>query len=148
MATDNKTLVRQLTEEVWNNGNVDQVDELAATNLVSHDPNFPISNGPQGLKQHVKQIRTAFPDLRETIENTISDGDTVVTRWSCRGTHKGNLLGIGPSGKNCNVTGITIHRLQNNKIVETHTNFDALGLLQQIGVVQQNVLQPKGRTAT
>ena len=87
MATDNKTLVRQLTEEVWNNGNVDQVDELAATNLVSHDPNFPISNGPQGLKQHVKQIRTAFPDLRVTIENTISDGDTVVTRWSCRGPH-------------------------------------------------------------
>ncbi len=89
MATDNKTLVRQLTEEVWNTGNLDQVDQLVANNLVSHDPNLPIANGPQGLKQHVKQIRTAFPDLRVTIENTISDG-----------------------------------------------------------VVQQNILQPKGRTAT
>jgi len=72
-----------------------------------------------------------------TIEDIIAEGETVMTRWSCRGTHKGDLRGIAPTGKQINISGVTIARLANGKFVEGWVNWDALGLMQQLGVVPE-----------
>lgn len=91
--------------------------------------------GREGFKQFVLMYRSAFPDMHITIEDQIAEGDKVVSRWTARGTHQGELMGIPPTGKQATVTGINIERFANGKFVEEWSNFDALGLLQQLGVV-------------
>ncbi len=138
MSEANKNVVRRLFEEVWNNGNLPVADQLFAPNYVHHDPSTPdVGRGPESEKKRATLYRTAFPDLRLTAEDIIAEGETVVARWSCRGTHKGDLSGIAPTGKQFDISGITIVRLDNGKMVEGFVNWDALGLMQHLGVVPQ-----------
>ncbi len=131
---ENKALSRRLIEEVWNQGNLAVIDELTAPNYVDHDPTRPI-HGPEGMKQFVSMYLTAYPDTHFTIEDQIAEGDRVVTRWTARGTHKGPLMGIPPTGKQVTVAGISIDRVVNGKLVEDWSSYDALGMMQQLGVV-------------
>jgi len=133
---ENKTMDRRFYEEVWNGGNLAVVDEFVAANYVDHDPQpTGALEGVEGIKQSVTMYRTAFPDAHFTIEDQIAEGDLLVTRWRARGTHQGPLMGIPPTGKPAMVTGISITRWASGKVVEGWTNFDALGLLQQLGAV-------------
>ena len=131
---ENKANDRRLIEEGWNQGNTAVFDELLAANYVAHDPTGPI-HGPEGFKQFYATYRTAFPDTHLAIEDQIAEGDKVTTRWTGTGTHQGPLMGIPPSGKHVTVTGITITRFADGKAVEAWFNFDALGMLQQIGAI-------------
>ena len=79
--------------------------------------------------------RSAFPDTQMTVEDSIAEGDNVVTRCTARGTHQGELLGISPSGNRVEVTGISIDRIEGGKFVESWSNYDTLGMMQQIGAV-------------
>ena len=97
-----------------------------------HEPDEDV-RGIEGLTQFVSMIRSAIPDLRITIEDDMAEGDKVVTRWIGQGTHQGELLGIAPTGNQVTFTGITIHRIEDTKIVEEWSNWDALGVRQQIG---------------
>jgi steroid delta-isomerase-like uncharacterized protein len=137
MSTEqNKAMDRRVYEEVWNGGNLAVIDELVAANYVDHDQEPPGAlEGVEGLKQSVTMYRTAFPDVHFTVEDQIAEGDRVVTRWTARGTHQGAFMGIPPTGKQAMVTGISITRVASGKVVEGWTNFDALGLLQQLGAV-------------
>jgi steroid delta-isomerase-like uncharacterized protein len=138
MSEQNKTNVRRLFEEVWNKGNVSVADELFATTYTHHDSSTPdVGRGPDSEKKRVTLYRNAFPDLRLTIDDMIAEGETVVARWSCRGTHKGELNGIAPTGKQVNITGVSIARFTNGKMFEGYVNWDALGLMQQLGVVPE-----------
>ncbi|HKF35863.1 MAG TPA: ester cyclase [Ktedonobacteraceae bacterium] len=133
---ENKAMDRRFYEEVWNGGNLAVVDEFVAANYVDHDPQpTGAVEGVEGIKQSVTMYRTAFPDAHFTIEDQIAEGDLLVTRWRARGTHQGPLMGIPPTGKPAMVTGISITRWASGKVVEGWTNFDALGLLQQLGAV-------------
>ena len=134
-AEQNKANARRFYEEVWNQGNLDVIDQLADPNVVGHDPVGGEIRGREALRQFVSGNRTAFPDLRITIEDQVAEGDKVVTRWSSRGTHKGDLMGIAPTGKQTRVTGISIDRYSGGKVVEDYTDWDALGLMQQLGVI-------------
>lgn len=136
MATDNKGLSRRILEEVWNRQNLDVVDEMIAANFVQHDPQSPVGvRGVDGYKQFVRYYLTAFPDSHFTVEDQIAEGSMVVTRWTVTSTHKGNLGAILASGRQMSVTGITWTRVENGKIVEGWTNWDTLGMLQQLGIV-------------
>jgi len=138
MSENNKAIVRRLLEEFWNKGNLSLADELFAPNYEHHDASTPdFGRGPESEKKRATLYRTAFPDVRLTIEDIIAEGETVMTRWSCRGTHKGDLRGIAPTGKQINISGVTIARLANGKFVEGWVNWDALGLMQQLGVVPE-----------
>ncbi len=138
MSETNKTVVRRLFEEVWNTGNLPVTDELFAPNYVHHDSSTPdVGRGPESEKKRATLYRTAFPDLRLTIEDIIAEGETVMARWSCRGTHKGDLSGIAPTGKQFTISGISIARIANGKMAEGWVNWDALGLMQQLGVVPE-----------
>jgi steroid delta-isomerase-like uncharacterized protein len=138
MSTEqNKTLVRRYWEEVWNKGNLAVADELIASDFDGHpqpsDPDF--GRGPAGQKQLVGMYRTAFPDVRMTIEDMTAEGDRVVLRWTARGTQTGAFMEIAATGKPTTVTGMVLNRLAAGKIAEGWGNFDALGMMQQLGVI-------------
>jgi len=129
---ENKAIFRRIVEEGFNKGNLAIVDELVAADHVNHSDNV---HGPEEYKQFITVYRTAFPDLHMTVEDQIAEGDKVVNRWTSRGTHKGDLMGIPPTGKQTTVTGMYVARIIGGKIVEEWGNFDALGMMQQLGVV-------------
>ena len=149
MSEQNKNAVRRLFEEVWNKGYVPVADELFAPTYTHHDSSTPdVGRGPESEKKRVSLYRNAFPDLRLTIEDLIAEGETVMARWSCRGTHKGDLNGIAPTGKQVTISGVTIARLLNGKLAEGYVNWDALGLMQQLGVVPEFAAKAQAAAAT
>jgi len=138
MSEQNKAVVRRTFEELWNKGNLQLANELFSPNYAHHDPSTPdVGRGPESEKKRATLYRNAFPDLRLTVEDLIAGGETVVARWSCHGTHKGELDGILPTGKEFTITGVTITRFENGKMVEGWVNWDALGMMQQLGVVPE-----------
>jgi steroid delta-isomerase-like uncharacterized protein len=136
MHESNKAISRRVVEEVFNKGRLEAADELVTRDFVGHDPALPEPmRGPDGLRAQAEGYRSAFPDMRITIEDEIAEGDRVVTRWIARGTHEGELFGIPATGKQATVTGITIDRIIDGHIVETWNNWDTFGLLQQLGAI-------------
>ena len=133
-ADTNKEIVRRLGVEPWE-GNLGVIDELVTTDYVGHDPAQPDMQGPDGIKEFITGYLTGFPDGRITIDEQLAEGDLVATRWTGRGTHQGEMMGIPPTGKQVTVSGITISRVKNGKVVEEWSNWDTLGMLQQLGVV-------------
>jgi predicted ester cyclase len=114
----NKALVRCYFEEVLSKGNVAAVDEFMAPNYVDHSIPSGLPPGPEGLKQATTTYRTAFPDLKATLEDIFAEGDRVAYRWSVSGTHLGEWLGIPPTGNHVTATGITVLRVAGGKVVE------------------------------
>jgi steroid delta-isomerase-like uncharacterized protein len=138
-AEENKAVVRREMEEIFNQGgNLDAVEEIYAPNYVGHEPTFGDIRGVEAAKQFAAEYRQAFPDLQTTIEDQVAEGDKVVTRFTARGTHQGETEDFGPpTGNRLEVTGITIEQFAEGKIVEDWTNFDALGLMQQLGLIPE-----------
>ncbi len=132
-AEENKALLRRYIEEVWNQGKLDVIDEILAADYILHFPAGDI-RGPEGYKQFVIMYRTAFPDIQFTVDDQIAEGDKVVTRFTITGTHKGEFMGIPPTGVQVTVTGIVFDRNAGGKILEGWANNDALGMLQQLGM--------------
>ena len=130
---DNKALTRR-GYEALNERNWAAFEALCAPDFVLHNASMTIQ-GYEAYKQFISMYFTAFPDARLTIEDIIAEGDSVVVRQTFHGTHQGDLMGIGPTGKQATATGITIIRWANGKAVEQWANYDDLGLLQQLGVV-------------
>lgn len=138
MSEHNKAIVRRLVEELWNKGNLSVADELFAPNYEHHDAStLDFGRGPESEKKRATLYRTAFPDIRLMIEDIITEGEKVMARWSCQGTHKGDLSGIAPTGKQIKISGVTIARLANGRMAEGWVNWDALGLMQQLGIVPE-----------
>ena len=131
---DSKEIVRQVLEDSWKDLGV--IDELVSTDYVGHDPARPEPiRGPQGAKENVNQYREAFEGAHITVKDQIGQGDSVATRWEGRGRHTGEIMGIPPTGKDVVVEGITVSRLEGGRIVEEWTNWNTLGMLQQIGAI-------------
>jgi steroid delta-isomerase-like uncharacterized protein len=134
VSEENKALVRRFVEEAFNKGNLDVADEVYASNFVSHESAGPVERDPEYVKQFVGTYRGAFPDGHTTVEAVIAEGDKVAYRWTFRGTHRGELMGIPPTERQVTITGITLDRVSGGKIDEEWNNFDQLGMLQQLGV--------------
>ena len=131
---ENKALVRRWVD-LWNTGNLDAVGEFVTPDYVRHDPNGPEVRGPEAERQLVAMYLAAFPDLRFTVEHLVAEEDNVLARLTARGTHRGELLGIPPTGKQVTVAVMDLFRLAGGKIAEQWVAMDALGLLQQLGAV-------------
>ncbi|MGH2921728.1 MAG: ester cyclase, partial [Gaiellaceae bacterium] len=93
--------------------------------------------GPDGFKENISAYRAAFSDARITVDDQIAEGDKVATRWTGRGTHDGDLMDIAPTGKQVEISGLTLSRLANGKVIEEYTNWDTFGMMQQLGVVPE-----------
>jgi steroid delta-isomerase-like uncharacterized protein len=138
-AEENKGLLRREVEELYNHtGNLDAVEEIFAPNYVSHEPTSGETRGIEGARQFAATFRQAFPDLQCTIEDMVAEGDKVVMRFRSSGTHQGETEAFGPpTGKRMEMTGVTIKRVSEGKIVEAWTNFDAMGMMHQLGMVPE-----------
>ncbi len=140
-AESNKKLSRRFLEESFNKGNMSVIDEVFATNHTNHGPGaMPgLPNGPEGMKQFVNYYRKAFPDTHFQIDDQVAEGDRVVTRWTAHGTQTGEMpmqgTGISVTRRPVTVSGVTVDRFSNGKIVESWGIFDQIGMLQQLGVI-------------
>jgi steroid delta-isomerase-like uncharacterized protein len=132
---ENKALVRRLVEEGWNKGNIAVIDEVLSPDYVLHGPSPDTQIDREVYKQAVSMYRSAFPDFRFTIEDMIAEGEKVVIRWTIQGTHKGEYMGIAPTGKNVTLTGISIRRIAGRTIREEWLASNMLSFMQQMGVV-------------
>ena len=130
----NKALTLRYWEEVANKGNLDLIEEICAPDYVCHEVDQDI-RGPEGVRQFISMLRAAFPDLHVTVEDVIAEGDKIVQRWTGRGTHQGELMGIPPTGNRVSVAGITISRFKDGKVSEEWEVYDMMGMMQQLGVI-------------
>jgi len=129
----NKAVARGMID-AWNRGDPDALDGLIAPDYRFHDPADPaLPRGPAGAKQQLTGFRTAFPDLRLTIEAEIGEGNLVVQRLAGTGTHRGAFLGVPPTDRPVKFTSIEVMRIEGGKIAEHWDELDALGLLRQLG---------------
>jgi predicted ester cyclase len=134
-AEENKTVVRQFIEEVFNQRNVDAIDTYMTADYVDHviPPGIPPTR--EGFKQFIGMFLAAFPDFHYTIEDEVAEGDKVVSRLSARGTQPGELLGRPATGKHATWSEIHIGRMAGGQLVEHWGSIDQLGMLQQLGVI-------------
>jgi predicted ester cyclase len=134
----NRAIGRRVLLELWGEGNLALADELYAPNYIDHVGSGPEPSrvsGPDGIKQGVTLFRTAFPDLAYTVEDEMAERDLVLTRFSARGTNLGPFLGHAPTGRVVTYSGFDMNRIAGSRIVESWVSYDALGLLQQLGLV-------------
>jgi steroid delta-isomerase-like uncharacterized protein len=133
-AQENKALVRRAWELA---DNPDVLDEVYAPDVLWHEPDQEI-RGLEQAKQFVPTYNIAFPDMTVTVEDVIAEGDKVVTRVTLRGTHQGETEEFGPpTGRQVELKGITISRIEDSKIVEEWDAYDNLSMLQQLGLVPE-----------
>jgi len=135
MADSNKDTLRRIANEVVNAGKLELADTLFAPGYVYHGPGGLEVTAPDGFKQMIGMFRTAFPDFHVVIEDIVEEGDRVAFRLTSRGTHKGDLAGIAPTGKSVTLSHIVISRFVDGKCVEEWQTFDEVGMLRQLGIV-------------
>jgi steroid delta-isomerase-like uncharacterized protein len=135
---ENKALARRELEEIWTRGNLDAAEDVYAPNYISHQSaGSEDIRGLEAIKQFAAGVRQAFPDLQITIEDQIAEGDKVVTRFTSRGTHQGELWGVPPTGREVEVRSVSTNRIEGGKIAEHWTCADQLGMMQQLGVIER-----------
>jgi steroid delta-isomerase-like uncharacterized protein len=132
---DYKDRIREFWDAAWNRGDLTAVDALVAPSYVRYSVE-PEARDLQYLKDSIIALRTAFPDLESTIDEMIAEGDTVVTRWSARGTQMGEFLGFPPTGNGVETAGVLISRFEDGQIVEEFATWNALDVLRDLGVIQ------------
>ena len=133
---ENKMIARRFTEGIqsfWHTGSLDALEAIVTPDFVHHGPGLP--SDLAGLKQALPLFRAAFPDMEITVEDMIADGDKVFDRVSWQATHQGELMGIPPTGKQVKVQEMHICRIAGGKMVERWSQWDAFGMLQQLGVI-------------
>ena len=134
-AEENKDTVHRFWG-VWEEGNIDLVDELLAADYINHTPASPDQpTGPEGVKGVVAMFRSAMPDLRVVVEDMIAEGDKVAVRYTLEGTHEGELFGVSPTGQRLSIKSITVERVSNGKIRDHWRVTDSLDMMQQLGVI-------------
>ena len=124
MSEDNKARVRRYFEETMSKGNMAFVDEIADGAMA------------ESLKRGAANLRSAFADVHDQVQDQFAEGEKVVTRFAGGGVHRGVFMGVAPTGKTVTWTGISIDRFEAGKIVERWTEINVLGVLQQIGAVK------------
>jgi steroid delta-isomerase-like uncharacterized protein len=138
----NKVLMRQFWA-VWEQGNVDLLDELLAPEYINHTLAAPdLPPGPEGVKEVVSMFHSAMSDLKVVVEDMIAEGDKVATRYALEGTHEGELFGAPPTGKQLSIKSITVERVSEGKIREHWRVTDEMGMMRQLGAFAVPEEQP------
>lgn len=133
--------IRNFVEQAWNQGNVSACDAVYSSRAAIHNPSFPV-DGVEGLKRLIREQRDAQPDLHVDVENVVvgnepdsTDGDYTVLRYTLSGTAQSAFQGLPATGKSYVMTGITMDRWEDDKIVEEYVTFDLVGALQQLEIL-------------
>lgn len=135
-AEENKLLVRRYYEEVVNTGDVDRLDEFISPDYEEVYNNVRYASGLEGARQHVLGVRNTYPDLRLTVEQQIAEGEWVATRVTMRGSHRGVWLGMRPTGRTVEMTGVNVDRVVGSRIVEHGGAANTMEPLLEIGAIR------------
>ena len=133
-AEPNRNLIRQVLNLI-DERKLDEAFELYALDYVYHGPDGEILEGRDGIRGLWEVFLVGFPDLHSTVEDIVTEGDKLVLRWRLEGTHSGEFMGVAPSGAKVNLRITEIFRIANGQLVEAWDQYDALGLMQQIGAI-------------
>jgi steroid delta-isomerase-like uncharacterized protein len=128
-------VVCRFTDEILNQGRFEVADEIVAADFVELDPLPGQQQGREGLVNVLKSMRAAFPDMHWTMEETIVEGEKVVSRFTWTGTQRGEFLGIPATGRAVRVKGVVIDRVVNGWMTDSRILMDTLGMMQQLGVI-------------
>jgi len=127
---ENKLIYRRFVDEVLNGGDLSALPRYSTVDFVDH--RHPEASGIEGNQKFLASMFAAFPDIRFTVEDMIAEGDRVVVRFIIRGTQRGEFMGIPPTGKQVQWSGINIGRFENGKVVELWGESDQPGLMRQL----------------
>ncbi len=135
-ADDSKALMWRITDEIWNNGRLELIDELIAEDLVDHVelPGLQ-GNGRAWYRASIEMARAAFPDYRNPLDFVLADGEFAVSYGRSTGTHRGEYMGIPPTGRSFDVPTFGILRFANGQAVERWGLSDNLAVMQQLGLM-------------
>lgn len=135
MSEQHRTAAQNLIEKGFNQKDVSAFEDFFSTSLKDHALPPGVPEGFEGRKMFYSAMLAAFPDMQVRLEDAFAEGNKLVTRWSARGTHQGDMMGLPPTGKQISVGGIAIDRFENGQSVEHWEVFDQAGLMQQLGVI-------------
>ncbi|MEU4117219.1 ester cyclase [Kitasatospora sp. NPDC028055] len=130
----NKSTVTAFIDALFTKGDLGAVDEYLAEDFVNHDPPFGGDAGREGMRRAGALFRAACPDWHSDQDLVLGEGDLVVEHFTATGTHRGELMGVAPTGRPLTLRGINIFRLRGGRIVERWGRLDELGLLRQLGL--------------
>jgi steroid delta-isomerase-like uncharacterized protein len=131
----NKKIVTEFIDGLFSRGDLGAVDAYLSDDFVNHDPPFGVSADREGMRAAGASFRAAFPDWRSELHFLIAEEDLVAEHFTARGTHRGEIMGVAPTGREVSLRGINIFRVQHGRITERWGRLDDLGFLQQLGVV-------------
>lgn len=131
----NKKVVREFIDGLFSRGYLDAVDTYLSEDFVNHDPPFGVSTDREGMRAAGARFRAAFPDWHSEVHLLVAEADLVAEHFTARGTHRGEIMGVAPSGREVVLPGINIFRVREGRITERWGRLDDLGFLQQLGVV-------------
>ena len=132
---ENKTVVTEFIEGLFSRGDLSAVDTYLAEDFVNHDPPLGAPADREGMRSAAALFRTAFPDWHSDLHVLIAEGDLVAEHFTARGTHHGEIMGVGATGREVRLRGINIFRVRDGRITERWGRLDDLGFLQQLGVL-------------
>jgi steroid delta-isomerase-like uncharacterized protein len=135
--SENKAVITSFVEEVLNQGKLGQADQLVISSFVELDPFPGQTPGREGLKAVIAVFRSAFPDMHWVIEEMIGEEDKVASRLTWTGTHRGEFMGIPPTGKRVTVTAMVIDRLAGGKMADSRILMDTISLMRQLGAIPE-----------
>ena len=133
MSDQNAAIIRHFADEVITRGNIDAASQFAWEDVVEQVPLPGQGPGLDGLKDVIRGMRSAFPDIVFSIEEQVSEGEKVASRFEWTGTHQGDFFGVPATGRSVRVWGVVIDRLEQGRIKETRIIMDMLGLMMQLG---------------
>ena len=142
MSDENQTFLHRWFEEVWNLRREESIDEMFAADGIAHglkDAEGRDVRGCENFKTLQRAFLAAFPDLRITVEDTVTEGDKIAARCTVRATHAGEGLGLAPTNREIEFTGLTIVRLENGKIAEAWNEFDFMKMYAEVGALNLNL---------
>ena len=131
----NKALIRRFGEEILNQKNLAAIDDICRPDYVEYDPAPGQGPGAEGLKQWFGQVFVGLPDMHWTIEEQVAEGEHVMSRWTWRGTHLGELFGIPATGKQVTVAAWTSDHIVDGKLADSRIILDMFGMMQQMGII-------------
>lgn len=141
MKHPNVALVERWFEEVWNQGQTATIDEVLTGGTVFYGltSNGDATRGPDGFKPFFHRLRAAFPDIRITVDDVVTEGDKVAARWTATMTHTGDALGFPATHRPVQISGMCFSRLEGGKLVEGWNNWDEMGMMRQLGMLPSSI---------
>lgn len=130
-----ETRMRRIVDELWNAGSLRNTEELIADDYTLESPSLSMEfESPEGFRNSVRLFRSAFPDLELTVQQTLTQGDTIAVRYTLQGTHEADFMGIPPTGSQIEIDAMTIITFDGGKAVSEWRLYDVLGIMQQLGI--------------